>query len=112
MHSERTVSTLRDIAGNIDLAAAFSDGPDSESLCSDQRTVYAVTRCMEIISEASRRLPEDLKARHPEIEGTNMAAAGNIYRHTYQNVAPIRNWEAVQHALPLRDVVQAELLAS
>jgi uncharacterized protein with HEPN domain len=31
------------------------------------KTVYAVTRCLEIISEASRRLPADLKARHPSI---------------------------------------------
>jgi uncharacterized protein with HEPN domain len=40
-----------------------------------------VTRCLEIISEASRRLPESLKARHPEIPWKQIAGAGNVYRH-------------------------------
>jgi uncharacterized protein with HEPN domain len=34
----------------------------------DRKTVYAVTRALEIISEASRRLPDELKSRHPEID--------------------------------------------
>ncbi|HEY0524017.1 MAG TPA: HepT-like ribonuclease domain-containing protein [Stellaceae bacterium] len=47
----------------------------------DLRTVYAVTRCLEIISEALRRLPDDLKARHPQIPWRDIAGAGNVYRH-------------------------------
>jgi uncharacterized protein with HEPN domain len=66
----------------------------------DPRTVYAVTRCLEIISEASRRLPDDLKARHPSIAWKNMAGAGNIYRHHYEDVAAQHVWDAVQIDLP------------
>jgi hypothetical protein len=51
----------------------------------DPRTVYAVTRCLEIISEGSRRLPDDLKARHPSIAWRDMAGAGNIYRRDYED---------------------------
>ena len=58
----------------------------------DLRTTYAVIRCLEIISEASRRLPDDLKARHPAIALKNMAAAGNIYRHDYEDVAASFVW--------------------
>ena len=47
---------------------------------------YAVTRRLEIISEASRRLPEDLKARHSSILWKEMAGAGNVYRHGYESV--------------------------
>ena len=47
----------------------------------DRKTVYAVARALEIISEASRRLPDELKTRHPEIDWPAVAAAGNIYRH-------------------------------
>jgi hypothetical protein len=39
-----------------------------------------VIRCLEIISEASRRLPEALKDRHPSMPWNEMAGAGNIYR--------------------------------
>jgi uncharacterized protein with HEPN domain len=62
----RTVDTaLRDILHHIDLATKFSARFDRASFKLDIKTVYAVTRCLEIISEASRRLPDDMKARHP-----------------------------------------------
>jgi uncharacterized protein with HEPN domain len=33
----------------------------------DARTVLAVIRCLKVISEASRRLPQAVKTRHPSI---------------------------------------------
>jgi uncharacterized protein with HEPN domain len=72
--------------------------------------LYAVTRCLEIISEASRRLSDGLKARHPGIAWKQMAGAGNIYRHDYEDVAARRVWYTVQIALPsLRAVIEQEL---
>ena len=39
-----------------------------------------------------------------------MAAAGNIYRHVYENVAARRVWETVRTALPeLRAAIEKEL---
>ena len=74
--------------------------------------MYAVTRCLEIISEASRRLPDDLKARHLSIAWRDMAGAGNIYRHDYEDVAAEHVWDAVQIDLPpLRAVTAQELAA-
>jgi len=61
--------------------------------------VYAVTRCFEIISEASRRLPDDLKARHPQIPWRDIAGAGNIYRHDYEDVQAKIIWRTVQGSL-------------
>jgi uncharacterized protein with HEPN domain len=70
----------------------------------------AVTRCLEIISEASRRLSDGLKARHPGIAWKQMAGAGNIYRHDYEDVAARRVWYTVQIALAsLRAVIEQEL---
>jgi uncharacterized protein with HEPN domain len=71
---------------------------------------YAVTRCLEIISEASRRLPDELKARHPSIAWKRIAGAGNIYRHNYEDVAARFVWETVQRDFPsLRAVIAREL---
>jgi uncharacterized protein with HEPN domain len=73
---------------------------------------YAVTRRLEIISEASRRLPEDLKARHSSILWKEMAGAGNVYRHGYENVEAYDVWITIQDHMPaLRTVVNAELAA-
>jgi uncharacterized protein with HEPN domain len=67
MPSERDRAGLADILFNLDLAERFVSGLDYERFVDDMRTFYALTRCLEVISEASRRLSEDLKARHPEI---------------------------------------------
>src|SRR4051795_13443168 len=65
MLSSAEERSLRDILFHIDLATEFVAGFDRDTFKSDLRTLYAVTRCLEIISEASRRLPDDLKARPP-----------------------------------------------
>jgi uncharacterized protein with HEPN domain len=110
MPSRAEERSLRDILFHIDLATEFVAGFDRDTFKKDLRTLYAVTRCLEIISEASRRLPDDLKARHPTIAWKQMAGAGNVYRHDYEDVAAQFVWDTVQRALPsLREVVEIEL---
>ena len=85
-------------------------GLEYEAFRHDTRTLYAVVRCLEIISEASRRLPDEVKARHPSIPWKDVAGAGNVYRHEYEDVAAKVVWDTVQIALPaLREVIVAEL---
>src|ERR1051325_7708470 len=93
--SETEQAALRDMLHHIDLATGFVEGFDAAAFQSDVRTVYAVTRCLEIISEASRRLTDDLKARHPTLGWKQMAGAGNIYRPDYEDVAARYVWETV-----------------
>lgn len=112
MLSDSATAALRDIAHHIDLATHFAEGFDYEGFVDDPRTVYAVTRCLEIISEASRRLPDELKVRHQAIAWKDIAGAGNIYRHDYEDVAAQHVWDAVQIDLPpLRAVIEQELSA-
>jgi uncharacterized protein with HEPN domain len=101
---------LNDILENIALAHSFVGGLDRAAFCVDTLRVYGVTRCLEIISEASRRLPDDLKARHPSIAWREMAGAVNVYRHDYEEVDADEVWVTVQDHLPLlRIVVDREL---
>ena len=103
---------LKDIQHNLALAQTFVEGMSYDVLRDDLRTTYAVTRCLEIISEASRRLPDELKARHPSIAWKNMAGAGNVYRHEYEDVAVAFVWVVLQdHLPPLRIVIEQELAA-
>ncbi|HXQ25875.1 MAG TPA: HepT-like ribonuclease domain-containing protein [Candidatus Acidoferrales bacterium] len=92
------------------MAQGFVAGVDYVTFKDDNLRLYAVTRCLEIISEASRRLPDALKARHASIEWRDMAAAGNIYRHEYEDVAARRVWQTLTVSLPLlRAVIEQEL---
>ena len=52
------------IRDNIILAESFVDGFDYERFRGDPLVFYAVTRALEIVSEASRRLPAAIKERH------------------------------------------------
>jgi uncharacterized protein with HEPN domain len=113
MRSSSTDSALRDILRHILLAQEFGAATDAKSFHDDARTVLAVTRCLEIISEASRRVPESVKARHPSIPWRQIAGAGNVYRHDYEDVTADIVWDTVARDLPpLRRAVEQELSRS
>ncbi|HXY59328.1 MAG TPA: HepT-like ribonuclease domain-containing protein [Methylocystis sp.] len=109
MPSKALELALRDILHHIDLAEHFAAGLDYASFRGDVRTLYAVTRCLGIISEASRRLADEMKARHASIAWSDMAAAANTYRHEDEDAA-YSVWIALkQHLPPLRAAVAHEL---
>ena len=56
----------------------------------------AAERGIEIISEASRHLPEDLKARHPYPRWRHVAGIGNVLRHEYHRVEDQIVWSVIQ----------------
>jgi uncharacterized protein with HEPN domain len=110
MPSEKERGALRDMLRHIDLAEQFAHGHSYESLRDNLQALYAVIRSLEIISEASRRLSDDLKSRHTGIPWREMAAAGNFYRHNYEDVTPRRVWKTLHEDLPsLRASVDQEL---
>lgn len=110
MPSKRVDTALHDILQHIELAERFLGDLDLPSLRNDTRTFYAVVRCLEIVSEASRRLPEEFKARNSSIPWAKIAAAGNVYRHDYDYVDTELVWDTAKRALPeLRSIVEQEL---
>jgi uncharacterized protein with HEPN domain len=109
MPSKDVARVLGAISHNIALARRFVEGSTYDLFAQDHRTQYAVTRCLEIISEATRRLPHDLKARHPEVPWDRIAGAGNIYRHDYEDVLPGLLWNTVrEHLDNLEEAVRKE----
>lgn len=110
MHSKDTIRILQTLAHNIRLAHQFVDGHTADSFAADERTVYAVTRCLEIISEASRRIPDDIKSRHSAIPWTQIAGSGNVYRHDYEDVLASLLWNTVhKHLNELERAVKTEI---
>jgi uncharacterized protein with HEPN domain len=86
MPSKNPAQRLRDIIDNIDAIEVFTAQLDFPAFRADRKTVYAVVRALEIVSAASRRLPDELTDRHLEIDWVAIAAAGNVYRHEYEAV--------------------------
>jgi uncharacterized protein with HEPN domain len=109
MPSERVADYLAHILQEIRFAEEFVGKLSQDELAADPLRLRAVVRCLEIISEASRRLPSELKAGHPHIPWQDIAGAGNIYRHDYNQVLTSRIWETATSLSDLRRVVEQEL---
>jgi uncharacterized protein with HEPN domain len=67
---------------------------------------HGVQRGLEIISEASRRLPSEMKASHAGIRWPAIAGIGNVLRHDYHAISDKVIWDVVKDELrPLRNAV-------
>ena len=103
---------LHDIAESITIATNEVADTTLEAFERDRRKQLIVERCVEIISEASRHLPADLKTRHPNIPWSRVAGIGNVIRHDYERVAPDILWSITHDHLPaLEQVCRAERTA-
>jgi uncharacterized protein with HEPN domain len=71
-----------------------------EELAKDLMLRLAVERSFEIICEASRRIPDDVKTQQPDINWRGMLDFGNRLRHAYHSVEPSLLWEIAQRDLP------------
>ena len=79
---------VADILEAIDAAREASLARSYKAFCEDRLARLATERALEIISEAARRLPDEIIERHPEIEWVKIKAIGNILRHEYHRIAP------------------------
>jgi uncharacterized protein with HEPN domain len=110
MPSRSAQSALLDIRDNIVLAREFAAGLSLAEFKASRLRLYAVTRALEIVSEAARRLPDDVRSRHPALPWRAIMGVGNVYRHDYDNVAEDFGWRTIQHSLePLLEAIIAEI---
>jgi uncharacterized protein with HEPN domain len=110
MPSDRAHLALFDIRDNGRLAQTFAAGMSAEAFEADRKTFYAVTRCLEIVSEACRRLDPTVRDRHPHLPWRAIMGVGNVYRHDYDNVAEAFVWRTVRHNLgALLEAVESEI---
>lgn len=108
--SERAQDALLAMRENIGRVQALTQDATVQTLAEDWARLYAAVRCLEIISEAARRLTEDMLARHPEIDWRRLKDVGNIYRHIYDAVDASLVLDAIREALPpLSTAVAAEI---
>lgn len=112
MAAPSSIPSLTDIVEAIELIHSEMTGVTLQAFEPDRRKRWLVERGIEIISEASRRLPDAIKARHPEIPWPKVAGIGNILRHEYEHVAHDVLWHVVRDDLPILEKVCLEELAA
>lgn len=101
---------LRDIVDAALKAEAFVSNVSAEEFAVNDEKVFAVIRALEIIGEAARNIPDDVRARYPAIPWRDMAGMRDKLIHAYFVVNLNRVWATVKTDLPvLRAAVQAIL---
>ena len=100
MPSDRDLQAWTDILHNARLARDFAAGLDEAAFAADAKSFYAATRCLEIISEAARRLDAAERDRFSDLPWKAITGAGNVYRHDYDDVSPALVWATIVRRLP------------
>jgi len=110
MPPSSVIPYLTDIIEAIEHVREKAGSASLETFKREWEQQWIVQRGIEIVSEASRHLPESMKARHPSIPWRKIAGVGNILRHEYRQVSPPLLWEIVQvHLEPLDAACRVEL---
>jgi uncharacterized protein with HEPN domain len=98
---------LNDILVEIDFLKSTTAGFTLEQYIQAGEKRRAVERSLEIISEASRGIPEADTAQHPEIPWRRIQDLGNAIRHAYFGIMHDRLWAIVRNDLDaLEDVIR------
>lgn len=92
---------LDDILESCRKIRSFTEGMSFQEFERDLKTQDAVIRNFEIIGEAARRLPEDIKSRFFGIEWAKIIGFRNILVHEYFGVKLETVWTAIQGKVPV-----------
>jgi uncharacterized protein with HEPN domain len=105
------VPRLTDMVEAIERVRGIVGAVSLEAFEEDWQRQWMVQRGVEIVSEASRHLTDELKSRHPNIPWTKVAGIGNVLRHGYESISAPILWKLVRQDLrSLEAVCREELI--
>jgi uncharacterized protein with HEPN domain len=103
---------LEDILEAIRKIREFTSGTSLASLSKDAKTLDAVIRNLEVIGEAVKRLPEEVKSQRPDVEWKKIAGLRDILIHEYFGINVEVVWDVIQHKLSGLEDAAKKLLDS
>lgn len=99
---------LEDILVAIDRIEQVTRGRTLIEFERDWQMSWLVQRAIEVISEASRAIPDELKNTRPEIPWFQVRGIGNVLRHEYQGLSDPIIWRVVTDEPPrLKTAIEA-----
>ena len=91
---------VADIFAAIQEVEDFTRGMEYEQFALDKKTVNAVVRSLEVMGEAAKRIPEDVRERYPDVPWKRMTGMRDKLIHEYSGVDLEFVWNVVKAELP------------
>jgi uncharacterized protein with HEPN domain len=91
---------LEDILDSADKITRYTYSMTFDEFAADSKTIDAVIRNLEIIGEASNRLPDEVKDNNPQINWHKMRGLRNRIAHGYFGLNYKIIWEVVEGYIP------------
>jgi uncharacterized protein with HEPN domain len=101
---------VRDILEEIQLVIQFTQDISFDDFLSDRKTQRAVEKCLGNMGEASKRIPDSIRKKYPEIPFKQMSQMREIVVHDYDGINYMIVWETVTKELPPMEERMEELL--
>ena len=92
---------LQDILSNIEHAEKFVTNLSFDEFIKNYQVNYAVVRCLEIIGEACKQIPQTIRNKYPEIPWQRIIGIRNVIVHEYAAVDIEIIWGTVKNDLPV-----------
>jgi uncharacterized protein with HEPN domain len=111
MNAERVYGDyLEDILDALVKVGQFIAGMTFEQFEKDDKTSFAVIRALEVIGEASKNIPEDIRVNYPEVPWRVMAGMRDKLAHDYFGVYLEVVWRTATEDLPGLDPIIRRIL--
>ncbi|MDT7044104.1 DUF86 domain-containing protein [Candidatus Nitronereus thalassa] len=98
--SREFVDYLRDIIDAMGKAQQFVRNLSYLEFKADDKTVFAVVRALEIVGEATKNIPDDIRKNYPEIPWKDMAGMRDVLIHDYFGADVETVWLTVTEKIP------------
>lgn len=92
---------IEDILESIELIESYVVNMDIEYFKKDRKTIDAMVRNFEIIGEASRNIPDEIKTKYRNVDWKGMIGLRNRIAHGYFGINLTIIWEILKRELPL-----------
>ena len=101
MKKQRDFKTyLNDIYASIEKGISFKENMTYEEFKKDEKTQFALVRAIEIIGEASKKIPEEIKNQSEEIPWREISGMRDVLVHDYFGINTAVVWETAKEDLP------------